>query len=214
MAMLVLMSLANAAHAAFITIDEAGLDAVFSQAVFGNNTIDIRIGPAVEHVDPNLLNMDSLAKWNTLNGNHYGGVNTVNFWFLDDLTWCGNINVNYVGCGDLPGNDFVVESVFASGPNNAELLAHELGHNLNLAHRNGVGNLMDPTINGGIGLNDAEVATILASNLVQTDANNRLFINILPVLIVAEATPDIPEPETLTLMLLSLMFLVRKRVSK
>jgi len=215
MLLMTLLSITSAANAAFITIDEVGMDAIFSQVTFGNTPVDIRIGASIEHVDPDLLNMNTGAKWATLTSNHYGAANTVNFWFLDDLSWCGNINVNYVGCGETPGNDFVVESIFASGPSNAELLAHELGHNLGLGHNGGATSLMNAFINGGTDLSAGEVTTIMNSSLVQTDVTNgQRFINILPILIVAQATPDIPEPETMVLMLLSLVLLGRKRVFK
>ncbi|WP_102798181.1 matrixin family metalloprotease [Bowmanella denitrificans] len=206
---LLLVCISGFANAAYITIDEIGMDAIFSQASFGNTPVDIRIGPSVQHVDASLLNMDSAAKWATLTSAHYGAANVVNFWFLDDLTWCGNINVFYVGCGETPGNDFVVESVFADSASNAELLAHELGHNLGLGHNGGATNLMDPTINGGTDLSVAEVATILASSLIQTDTSGRLFIEIIPVLVVAAV--DVPIVSPLLLMLLGLLVLPRHR---
>ncbi|MBN7818535.1 matrixin family metalloprotease [Bowmanella yangjiangensis] len=200
---LLLVCISGFANAAYITIDETGMDAIFSQASFGNTPVDIRIGPSVQHVDASLLNMDTAGKWATLTGAHYGAANVVNFWFLDDLTWCGNINPGYVGCGETPGNDFVVESVFADSGFNAELLAHELGHNLGLGHSSGATNLMDPFINGGTDLSAAEVATILASGLIQTDTAGRLFIEIIPVLIVAAA--EVPVVPPLLLMLIGLM---------
>ena len=42
-------------HAAYVTIDEVGLDAVFSQASFGDNKIDIRVGGITQIVRPDLL---------------------------------------------------------------------------------------------------------------------------------------------------------------
>ena len=200
------------AQAAFVTTNEAALDAVFSQASFGNNTIDIRIGATTELVFPSLLDVNLNAEVGQLFGQHVGPANVVNFYFIDTLSACGGqINVNFVGCGELPGNDFVVESAFAAGGNGGELLAHELGHNLGLGHRNG-NNLMDPFINGFTDLNAAEVATILGSNLVQSD-NNGLFILINPVLIVAAA---IPEPSIIILLLssIALMGFNRKRKAK
>lgn len=208
---LLLVCISGFANAAYITIDETGMDAIFSQASFGNTPVDIRIGPSVQHVDASLLNMDSAGKWATLTGAHYGAANVVNFWFLDDLTWCGNINPGYVGCGETPGNDFVVESVFADSGFNAELLAHELGHNLGLSHNAGINNLMDPFINGGTDLSAAEVATILASGLIQTDAAGGLFIEIIPVLIVAAVDVPIVPPLLLIIIGLILMPVLRRR---
>ena len=46
------MMISTVTQAAFITIDEAGMDGVFSQGSFGANTVDIRIGATTEIVRP------------------------------------------------------------------------------------------------------------------------------------------------------------------
>jgi hypothetical protein len=205
-------------NAAFITIDEPAMDTIFAQDSFNGDNIDIRIGDAVEYVDEDLLKMDSEDKWSLMGNNHFGSTTTVNFWFLDSISWCSNINSNYVGCGESSGNDFVVESVYASGNYNAELLSHELGHNLGLPHRDGTINneLMDKNMNGGTTLLTSEVETIFenASSLVKLD-DLGYYIDIIPVLVVAAATAtaattDVPEPSTMMLLAVGL-FAIRIR---
>ncbi|MBA6415523.1 PEP-CTERM sorting domain-containing protein [Colwellia sp. 6M3] len=201
------------AKAGFITTNELALDAIFSQASFGNNPIDIRIGVASEIIAPSLLNITSNAEVSQLFNLHIGALNIVNFYFIDTISACGGtINAGIVGCGELPGNDFVVESSFASGRFGGELLAHELGHNLGLAHLTG-SFLMNPSLNNNTTLTTGEVSTIRTSSLVQTDGQG-FWIDINPVLIVAKASTPVPEPSTLVLLLLSVGFLVRKNIKK
>ncbi len=201
------------AKAGFITTDEAALDAIFSQSSFANIPIDIRIGASSELVFPNLLDITTDAEVNQLFNLHIGGANIVNFYFVDTVDACGGFNTGIVGCGEFPGNDFVVESVFAAGSFGSEILAHELAHNLGLDHR--TGGLMNPSLNSDTTLTDQEVATIRASSLVQTDGLS-FWININPVLIVATAsTPlPVPEPSTLALLLLSFSLLLKNGVKR
>jgi len=198
------LAFAPLTQAAFVTINEAGMDAVYSQASFGANIVDIRIGAVTEIVRPDLLDITTDAEISAIFALHVGNQQTVNFYFVDTISSCGVINTAIIGCGETPGQDFVVESVFAANTSipaggnttiGVQLLAHELGHNLGLQHRSG-NFLMNPSINGFGALNAAEVATILASPLTQTDANGQRFILINPVLIVAQATV-VPEPATM-----------------
>lgn len=168
---------------------------------------------ASEIIAPSLLNITSNAEVSQLFNLHIGALNIVNFYFIDTISACGGtINAGIVGCGELPGNDFVVESSFASGRFGGELLAHELGHNLGLAHLTG-SFLMNPSLNNNTTLTTGEVSTIRTSSLVQTDGQG-FWIDINPVLIVAKASTPVPEPSTLVLLLLSVGFLVRKNIKK
>lgn len=209
-----LIALTANANAALITLNEAGLDAVFSQASFGSDIVDIRIGAATEIVAPDLLDITSNAEISSLFSMHQGSLLDVNFYFVDTISACGGINPAIVGCGETPGNDFVVESIFAAGSYGAELLAHELGHNLGLGHMSGA-NLMNSALNNSTALIASQVATILASSLVQSDQSG-YFININPVLVVASST-SVAEPETIAIFALALAFVSvfrRKNVKK
>ena len=163
--------------------------------------IDIRIGAATEIVFPSLLDITTDAEITSLFGMHVGLATVVNFYFVDTIDACGGFNPAIVGCGELPGNDFVVESSFAAGLFGGELLAHELGHNLGLPHQNG-NLLMNPFLNNFTDITAGEVNIIRNSPLVQTDGQG-FWIDINPVLIVARATKPIPEPNVLLLLLLS-----------
>ncbi|MCJ8319415.1 MAG: PEP-CTERM sorting domain-containing protein [Colwellia sp.] len=187
------------AQAALITTQEAALDAIFSQSSFGNDIIDIRIGAATELVFPSLLDITTNAEIGQLFGLHVGSANVVNFYFVDTIDYCSSFNTLIVGCGEFPGNDFAVESIFAAGGFGGELLAHELGHNLGLGHLSG-NFLMNSFLNGFTEITEVEVATIMSSSLVQTDGRS-FWIDINPVLIVAEAR--IPEPSILILMFIA-----------
>ncbi len=203
------LAVASTSQAAYVTIDEAALDSIFSQSSFGNSRIDIRVGGVTQLVRPDLLAITTDAQVNTLFGLHSGGANVVNFYFIDTIDSCGGFNVNIIGCGETPGNDFVVESVWAADNTvqaggysfGAQLLAHELGHNLGLNHRNG-NNLMNPFINGYGDLNATEVTAIRASSLVQQDTAG-FYILINPVLIVRQAL-EVPEPGSLALVMAGL----------
>ena len=203
--------IAPISQAAFITTQEAALDSIFSQLNFENRPIDIRIGAATELVFPSLLNITSDLEVAQLFGMHIGLPTLVNFYFIDTISACGGtVNALIVGCGEYPGNDFVVESTFAAGPFGGELLAHELGHNLGLDHLNG-NFLMNPILNGFTKIIFEEVNVVHNSSLVQMDGD-QFWIDINPVLIVAEATNSVPEPSTLLLFLIPLGLIYQHRI--
>lgn len=208
-----LMVFGTQAKAAFVTTQEVGMDLIFSQPSFGANPIDIRFGPIETVVRPDLLNITTDAQIIDV-FNLFGGSPTVNFYYVDTVDSCGGFNVNIVGCGAFPGNDFVVESSFAASPVfGAELLAHELGHNLGLDHV--ATGLMAPVLNGDTTLTASEVATVLASPLVQSDING-LFIDVRPILILAEDIVAVPLPASVLMLLGGLVFLggIGKRRSR
>ncbi len=186
---------ATTAQAAFVTIDVDGINDIYAQDSFGDAPISILFSEVTEIVAPTLLDITSDAEITELFGMHRGPLNEVNFFFVDSISSCGGPDPDIVGCGETPGNDFVVESEFAAGPDNAELLAHELAHNLGLEHT--VGGLMDPTINQQTDLTEEQVAEIFerqGNQIVQFDPNGNAFIQINVVLVVAGAVAQVPLP--------------------
>ncbi len=171
---------ASSAWAGFITTNEAGLDTVFSQGVLD---IDIRFNPSVIIENTSLLNINDDIGFFALLALAPSASPVVNMFFIDTLDWCGFSSPSIVGCANRPGNDIVVESSFAAGGNGAELNAHELGHNLGLEHET-FPNLMTGSINGNTSLTADQIATILASDLIQSDADGK-FILITPIAVVA-----------------------------
>jgi hypothetical protein len=200
-ALSVLLSAPNI-QAASVVIDEAGMNAIFSQASFGTTPISIRFNPAQEIVAPQLLNINTVADLQAVYNLAPSPAPTVNALFVDRIDACGEIetanNGFFAGCAQLPGNILVEASDFARmAP--AVLMAHELGHNLNLQHDllGSFTNLMSPLFPHGPDITEEQAATILQSPLVQTDPAGQRFIAITPIALVA--TP-IPEPSTLPLL--------------
>ncbi|MES9857693.1 MAG: hypothetical protein ABW166_13980 [Sedimenticola sp.] len=139
LALMCAMTLGTTAQAAFVSYDEAFMDSIFGQTIFkeywpadGDFSIDIRFNPTIELVAPDLLTINSTNDLYSLWNNHSGGVKTVNAFFVDSLRACGGTIHDYGGCGEVGGNDLVVDSLSQSY--NPVLLAHELGHNLNMTH--------------------------------------------------------------------------------
>ncbi|MBC7705637.1 MAG: hypothetical protein H7274_17040 [Rhodoferax sp.] len=195
---------AGAASAGFITTHAAGLDAIFSQAGFGGQTIDTSFNAGLNVANTALLSIDTDAEFDALFSlSVYSGRNskTINMIFVDAINFCGAAG-SYIGCGNTPGNLLVVSSSFAARADvGANLEAHELGHNLGLDHVNGSGsNLMNPSISSNFSLDAAQIQAILASSLVQTASNGQRFLSITPIAIVA----SVPETQTWAMFALGL----------
>jgi len=185
-------------EAASIVVDEAEMNAIFSQPIFEGTPISISFNPPRQIVAPELLVIDNLTELQALYNLAPDPAPTVVAFFVDQLNACGtvepNVNGTVNGCAQLPGHVFV-EDFAAAELSPATLMGHELGHNLNLEHDFfDFLNLMYPLFPHGPNLSEEQVATILQSPLVQTDSTGHRFIQITPIAIVG-----VPEPSTLLL---------------
>lgn len=190
----VLALAAASTTAGYITTNESAMDLVYSQASFGSRPIDIRFGSAQTIVSTGLTSIDNDFELNALFSLVDVPSTTVRVFYVDNINYCG-FAAGFAGCGQSPGNAFIVNSSLAASSGlGGNLLSHELGHNLGLDHvlpDNGT-NLMNPTLFGGPGfLSTAQVATLLTSPLVQTDAFGQRYIQIVPVAVVA-VVPELP----------------------
>lgn len=186
------------AEAAFITIDPAGMNAIFSQESFDGTPVAINFLPPETIVAPDLLVIKNLADLTALVDLAPYPSPIVDAFFVDQVDACGfpeaSASGAYYGCAQLPGHVLVEESD-AAAMDPATLMGHELGHNLNLQHVPlAPDNLMSYFFPHGTDLTDEQVATILESPLVQMDADGNRFIEIEPILISA------PEPSTLSVL--------------
>ncbi len=187
------------AAAASITIDQAGMSAIFSQSSFNGTPVSIRLNAPRVIVAPELQDIRNAADLKALYALAPDPAPTVDAFFVDQLDACGSveptINGLFAGCAQLPGHIFVEESE-AAEMSPAPLMGHELGHNANLQHDFfSAANLMAPLFPPGTELTEGQAAIILQSPLVQTDSTGRKFIQITPIAIVG-----VPEPSTLLLL--------------
>lgn len=182
-------------EAAMVTTQEAALDAIFSQSGF-TSPIDIRFNTALTLSTTTFHDIDTQAK--SL-GLLFGTLpfptpsNEVFIFYADSISACGGTvgNSNIVGCAATPGSRIYVQSSTAAGNRGAELLGHELAHNLGLGHRSG--GLMNPSLNGQVTLNSTEIAVIENSSLRQFDTQG-FFIEITPVLVEFQTAVPVPLP--------------------
>jgi|GEM_PF-723637 len=191
---------------AVVTTQESAIDAIFSQASFGGNNVDVIFEPAVELVNASLLDLTTSAETNSLLAMTFAPATTIHVFYVDTIDACGaTVATGIVGCGQVGGNRLVVESNFAAGGFGAELIAHEIGHNLGLGHENfnngANANLLSPQLNNNTDLITSpinQIAQIRNSPFTQGTLGNE-FIRVQPILVVAMAT--VPEPATMALLL-------------
>jgi len=185
------------AHAGYVTIDQAGVNAIFSQESFGDTPVSIRFNPTETIVAPQYLVINTLQDLQGLYSLVPDPFPTIAAFFVDTIWACSNVDTlasgAFYGCAQLPGNFQVIDSS-AAVIYPAKLISHELGHNLGLEHTT-LG-LMTPMLGfGTTELFEDQVAQILQSPLVQTDANGQRYITVQPIAIVGT-----PEPSTLLLL--------------
>jgi len=217
-----ILIISTTSQAAFVSYDEALLDNIYSQDIFRtidpggvDLSLDIRFNDVVELVSEDFLNIDSNAELGSLWSNHVGARNVVNAYFVDSLDIGGS---GLVGIGEVGANDLAIESVFAS--NNPTLLAHELGHNLNMIHLDydavtgdvGPDDLMHPFILGGTNISfstfiDMRVmypylGSVDVNSVIQGDDATGYFVEITPILVTSGAVSAVPEPASIFLMMI------------
>lgn len=211
LASLLAVGASAAANAGYVTENEAGMDAIYSQAVFNLRPVDIRFDAVQTITNAALASIDSDAEFWALNSLANPSSKVVSMFFVDQINFCGYAAPNIIGCGSMPGNLVALDSDWAADPTyGANLLAHELGHNLGLNHVSGYGsNLMNPAISTNGSLTSFQAMQVLSSSLIQTDAvTGQYFVEIAPFAIVA-----VPEPETYAMLMagLGLMGWIRRR---
>jgi hypothetical protein len=189
------------AKAGFVTTNETGMDAIFSQGSFGTATIDIRFNPVQTIHNTALLVIDADLDAELFQLSALAGPGpTVGMFFVDSIRYCGDFTSNTVGCSFTPGHAVVLSSSFAALASiGANLASHELGHALGLFHRTDTTNLMNSRITSSTSVLLADqVGTILNSGLVQFDASTQQrYISITPYQVLADLVSNVPEPGTL-----------------
>lgn len=208
-------------RAASVVTNEAALDAIFSQQAFDDagyiGGFDVRFVEQITISDPGFLSVDDLpvtfgvdsnndgvtdftATGNEMDYLLFGQVpgltetDRIYMMYVDSVSVCGSgTNYRIVGCAAVPGNRQVIESSFADGSFGAELMAHEIVHNLGvLPHREDSGappGLMSESLNGNTLLNAVEIEQIMRSELLVMDAVLGLpVLTVQPVLFVAGPT--------------------------
>ena len=165
---------------ATVTTNEAGMDAIYSQASFGSTTVEIRFNSSISINNHDLLTITTAQEEAALWALVPTDPSSVNMYFVDTVDYCGSYTVGLVGCSSEPWTSFVVESTDAAGANGAELNSHELGHVLGLSHEDP--GLMNAGSWGDTTLTAAQVTTILGSALIQLDSGQR-YVSITPILV-------------------------------
>jgi PEP-CTERM motif len=201
-----------ASVAGYVTTNEAGVDAIYSQAGFDGNGVDIFFDVPLVLNRPDLLVLDSAAKLNALRDATTSLKRpTINMYFVDTITFCG-FDDSFSGCASLGGNFIAIDSGYArTNPNGANAVAHELGHSLGLDHFGGArdgNNLMNAVVSASSVLTAGQITTIMASTLLLTEPSGRKFVTVSPVAV-------IPEPSTAAMWLLGAAALaIAKRKSQ
>ena len=187
----VIFGAADEAQASTVTLFDAEVDAIFSQASFGATPIDIRYSPIQTLVRPDLASIDSSTDWSNLI-NLTNSVPSVSAYYVSSINWCGTYQVDYIGCAQVGGHDFALEAGWAGSVFGPSLFGHELAHNFGLRHT--TEGLLKPSISLSTGLTTSEVATMFdygsrswdsQQARIQGDAQSGYYIDVIPVRVVA-----------------------------
>lgn len=220
------------AHAGYVSIDEAALDAIFRQPLdkWGGTPIDVEVLPAVSYADDALTSIDDDGELWRLFSLAPRGSRVIDVFFVDAVNSCGGPAPNVIGCGLQPGNALAVNSYWSASRYGPALLAHELGHNLGLDHvAQSTPNLMNPILTGNTELDPGQVGALYSSSFVDwTTRPGQPFFSILPIAVIAgngsggglgtsvtvRGVNGVSEPRPLALLVLALGLLVGARRSR
>lgn len=189
-------------EAAYATTNVAELNDIYGVENFPiGASIELRFSPVRERIG--LLGIDSREDLVTVIALGTAEPPVINLIFVDTINWCGYYLPGIVGCTSSRGNTIVLESEAAASSMGTELLAHELGHLLDLRHVDGAPNLMNPSLNGDTSLTPDQIATINDSRFVQGLDPDR-FIRFNPIVVV-------PESSAAACLLLSVFLFTKRR---
>jgi len=189
-------------EAAYATTNVAELNDIYGTQNFPiGASIELRFSPVQERVG--LLGIDSREDLLAVIALGTAQPPIINLIFVDSVDWCGFFSPSIVGCSNSRGNTIVLESDAAASLMGTELLAHELGHLLDLRHVDGAPNLMNPSLNGDTSLTPDQIATINDSRFVQgLDPDRFIRVNLTVV---------VPESSAAACLLLSVFLLTNRR---
>lgn len=193
---------AGSGSAATLPLYESELDDIFSQASIQQAVSDlygVYAGIDIRYTDVTTVDTSQIALLDTdidtelesnllLNQRRNSGI-SLNMYFADSITFCGTENANGVGCGVVGGNGVILDRDYVAGPNGAEVLAHEIAHNLGLEHTHDGDGLMGSIVNQDTSLSAIESGSLVLSEFIQGDADTGFFIEINPINLVVAPLP-------------------------
>ncbi|QIL90169.1 matrixin family metalloprotease [Microbulbifer sp. SH-1] len=128
-------------HHSSITFSNSQADSILSSASSTLQTADTGndIGCPVKISREGNVTSFSNGNGSITTQSDFGSL-SAGFNVVSDITWCGGIKANIIGCADEPGNRIAV--VRHTSAMEGFLWAHEFGHNQGLGHRNINGAIM------------------------------------------------------------------------
>jgi len=200
------------AQAASLGFDQDPLGYAYSAANGFPGQIDILVAPEIEMVWPEILEFDTAQDWASSHEFALKMPDSVHVLVVDSITWCGGAGA-YGSCSAQGGN-FITISSAANGVWGERLLAQQLGYSLGLETDNSAGNLMNAYGHDNGDLSPAQVATILASPLIKTDAQGA-YVDLRQYRIIAARNPvpvPLPAGGPLLALLLGLGAVLRRHI--